>query len=59
MSDPRPNLDSVRTRYQVPDDEMIAYRPRAFGAVDIPFTHFTASTWMHSNNVKRTTPTTK
>lgn len=38
MSDPRPNLDTIRTQYQVPDDEVITYRPRAFGAVDIPFT---------------------
>jgi len=38
VSDPRPNLDTLRSQYQVPDDEMISYRPRAFGAVDIPFT---------------------
>jgi hypothetical protein len=38
VSDPRPDLASIRTRYQVPDDEVITYRPRAFGAVDIPFT---------------------
>jgi hypothetical protein len=38
VSDPRPDLGTVRTQYQVPDDEVITYRPRAFGAVDIPFT---------------------
>lgn len=38
MSTPRTNLDTIRTQYQVPDDEVITYRPRAFGAVDIPFT---------------------
>ena len=38
MTDPRPNLDTIRTQFQVPDDEVITYRPRAFGAVDIPFT---------------------
>ncbi len=38
MSDPRPNLSDVRTNYQVADDEVITYRPRVFGAVDIPFT---------------------
>lgn len=34
----RPDLDTVRTRYQVADDRMIDYHPRAFGAIDIPFT---------------------
>lgn len=34
----RPDLAKVRTDYQVADDTMIDYRPRAFGAVDIPFT---------------------
>lgn len=34
----RPDLDTVRTRYQVADDQMIDYHPRAFGAIDIPFT---------------------
>ncbi len=38
MSAPRPNLNTVRTEYQVADDKVITYRPRAFGAVDIPFT---------------------
>lgn len=38
MSDPRPDLAEIRTRYQVPDDEIVTYRPRAYGAVDIPFT---------------------
>lgn len=38
MPDPRPDLNTVRTQYQVPDDEVITYRPRVFGAVDIPFT---------------------
>jgi len=38
MSDPRPNLSDVRTNYQVADDEVITYRPRVFGAIDIPFT---------------------
>ena len=38
MSPPRPNLDTVRTQYQVPDDELIMYRPRALGAVEVPFT---------------------
>ena len=38
MSDPRPNLDTLRSQYQVPDDEMIKYRPRVFGAIDVPFT---------------------
>lgn len=34
----RPDLGKVRTDYQVADDTMIDYRPRAFGAFDIPFT---------------------
>ena len=34
----RPDLGRVRTDYQVADDTMIDYRPRAFGAFDIPFT---------------------
>ena len=34
----RPDLGKVRTDYQVADDTMIDYRPRAFGAIDIPFT---------------------
>ncbi len=34
----RPDLSTVRTNYQVADDQMIDYRPRAFGAIDIPFT---------------------
>lgn len=34
----RPDLGKVRTDYQVADDQMIDYRPRAFGAIDIPFT---------------------
>lgn len=34
----RPDLATVRTTYQVADDRMIDYRPRAFGAFDIPFT---------------------
>jgi hypothetical protein len=38
MSDPRPNLDTIRTQHQVPDDEIILYRPRAYGAIDVPFT---------------------
>lgn len=38
MNAPRPNLDTIRTQYQVPEDVMIVYRPRALGAVDIPFT---------------------
>lgn len=33
-----PHLDTIRTQYQVPDDEIIMYRPRAFGTVDVPFT---------------------
>ncbi|MEH6415964.1 DUF6973 domain-containing protein [Pseudomonas sp. CGJS7] len=37
MSD-RPDLATLRTTYQVADDKMIDYRPRAFGAIDIPFT---------------------
>lgn len=39
MSPPtRPDLQSIRLRYQVADDEMIDYRPRLAGAVDLPFT---------------------
>ncbi len=38
MTDPRPDLADIRTRYQVADDEVITYRPRVFGAIDIPFT---------------------
>ncbi len=38
MPDDRPDLNQVRTNYQVADDTMINYRPRAFGAIDIPFT---------------------
>jgi hypothetical protein len=38
LSAPRPDLNTIRTQYQVPDDEVITYRPRAYGAVDIPFT---------------------
>ncbi|WP_374412026.1 hypothetical protein [Hydrogenophaga sp.] len=34
----RPDLATIRVQYQVPDDEMIDYRPRVFGAADIPFT---------------------
>jgi hypothetical protein len=34
----RPDLNTIRTNFQVADDEMIDYRPRAFGAIDIPFT---------------------
>ena len=34
----RPDLNTIRTNYQVADDQMIDYRPRAFGAIDIPFT---------------------
>lgn len=35
----RPDLNTVRTQYQVADDQMIDYHPRAFGAIDIPFTN--------------------
>jgi hypothetical protein len=38
MANERPDLTSVRTQYQVADDKMIEYHPRAFGAIDIPFT---------------------
>ena len=38
MSDPRPNLDDIRRNNQVADDEVITYRPRLYGAIDIPFT---------------------
>ncbi len=34
----RPDLNTIRTNYQVADDQMIDYRPRVFGAIDIPFT---------------------
>jgi hypothetical protein len=34
----RPDLTTVRTTYQVADDQIINYHPRAFGAIDIPFT---------------------
>ncbi len=34
----RPDLNTVRSQYQVADDQMIDYHPRAFGAIDIPFT---------------------
>lgn len=34
----RPDLNTIRTNYQVADDQMIDYHPRAFGAIDIPFT---------------------
>ncbi|MCB2018383.1 MAG: hypothetical protein KDF54_12870 [Hydrogenophaga sp.] len=33
----RPDLAAIRAQYQVPDDEMTVYHPRAYGAVDIPF----------------------
>ncbi len=39
MANERPDLTSVRTQYQVADDKMIEYHPRAFGAIDIPFTN--------------------
>lgn len=38
MTDKRPDLNTIRTNYQVADDKMIDYHPRAFGAIDIPFT---------------------
>ncbi len=38
MANERPDLTTVRTTYQVADDKMIDYHPRAFGAIDIPFT---------------------
>lgn len=44
MSDPRPDLASVRTQYQVPDDVMLPYRPRVLGQMDIPFTEAMAKT---------------
>ncbi len=37
MTDLRANLDAIRTEYQVPDDLVIRYHPRVFGAIDIPF----------------------
>ncbi len=39
MANERPDLTSVRTQYQVADDTMIDYHPRAFGVIDIPFTN--------------------
>jgi hypothetical protein len=38
VPDPRPDLASIRRDYQVPDDALVTYRPRLYGAVDIPFT---------------------
>ena len=38
MSGTRPDLDEVRRSYQVADDEVITYRPRVYGAIEIPFT---------------------
>ncbi|MFZ5638246.1 MAG: DUF6973 domain-containing protein [Pseudomonadota bacterium] len=38
MTDKRPDLNTIRSQYQVADDKMIDYHPRAFGAIDIPFT---------------------
>lgn len=38
MSDPRPDLATIRRDYQVPDDTLVTYRPRLYGAIDIPFT---------------------
>jgi hypothetical protein len=38
MANERPDLNNVRTAYQVADDTVIEYHPRAFGAIDIPFT---------------------
>jgi hypothetical protein len=38
MANERPDLNTVRTTYQVADDKVIDYHPRAFGAIDIPFT---------------------
>ncbi len=35
----RPDLTTIRTNYQVADDQMIDYHPRVFGAIDIPFTN--------------------
>ena len=34
----RPDLNTIRTNYQVRTDTLIDYHPRAGGAVDIPFT---------------------
>lgn len=34
----RPDLNTIRTNYQVADDQVIDYHPRVFGAIDIPFT---------------------
>lgn len=39
MTDQRPDIAEIRRQYQVADDTMIDYRPRAFGAVDVPFTN--------------------
>ena len=36
MSD-KPDLDRIRSQFQVQDDEMIQYHPRLAGKVDIPF----------------------
>lgn len=38
MPGPRPDLDDVRRDYQVADDEVITYRPRVYGAIEIPLT---------------------
>ncbi|GAB2512369.1 DUF6973 domain-containing protein [Lysobacter humi (ex Lee et al. 2017)] len=38
MADPRPSLADIRRQYQVADDELVDYRPRIAGAVDIPGT---------------------
>lgn len=38
MANERPDLTTVRSTYQVPNDQIIDYHPRAFGAIDIPFT---------------------
>ena len=38
MANERPDLNNVRTTYQVADDTVIDYHPRVFGAIDIPFT---------------------
>lgn len=37
MDERRPNLGTIRSQYQVPNDVMIKYRPRLLGSVDIPF----------------------
>ena len=36
----RPDLNTIRTNYQVADDQMIDYRPRVFGAIDIPASQY-------------------